>query len=210
MTDDPYDCLGIPKDASPHVVRRAYRQRAKYLHPDVGGSASEMAQLAAAYHIVMHQGGNPATKEPSILRAPRRSRPPRTAIAWSEAAERFTRLEFRPQARLLGLGLDRLDLEVQARLAVPGDEGRAVRLRGVAGQTCLALSMAGSRLARANWPTDLALARCQVGEAFRHLSDALSELQEELDTDGVAEARRTLALGRTRLHEVWSALPSLM
>ena len=208
MTDNPYDRLGVPKDASPEVARRAYRQRAKCLHPDAGGSAADMAQLTEAYHDVMRHGRRDAGK---ILRAPRREpRAPIRTIAWSDAAEQFTRLEFQPQARLLGLGLDRLDLEVQARLNTPGDAGRDVRLREVAGQAGLALSMAGSRLARASWPADLAVARGLVGEALRNLSDALLELQEELDTDGVFEARRTLALGRTRLREVWLALPSIV
>ena len=36
----PYQVLGIASDATEEEVRRAYREKAKLLHPDRGGSGS--------------------------------------------------------------------------------------------------------------------------------------------------------------------------
>jgi hypothetical protein len=40
--------LGVPKAASREDIERAYRERAKATHPDVGGTAEAMAALTAA------------------------------------------------------------------------------------------------------------------------------------------------------------------
>jgi len=48
-----YDTLGVPKDASPEDIRRAYRRKAKALHPDrEGGDTAEMARVNRAYQIL--------------------------------------------------------------------------------------------------------------------------------------------------------------
>jgi curved DNA-binding protein CbpA len=56
MTDaaafNPYHILGVPRDASAAVIRRAFRQKARTEHPDAGGSPDMFQQLKAAYDIL--------------------------------------------------------------------------------------------------------------------------------------------------------------
>ena len=49
---DPYAVLGVSKDASPELIRAAYRAKAKELHPDAGGNEIEFVALVAAYAVV--------------------------------------------------------------------------------------------------------------------------------------------------------------
>ena len=57
MAEDPYQVLGVPRNASEDDVRRAYRKLAKELHPDLNpanrASAEErFKKVSAAYEIV--------------------------------------------------------------------------------------------------------------------------------------------------------------
>ena len=49
---DPYDLLGIDRDADDKAVRAAYRKVAKDAHPDSGGDAARFALLQAAYDLL--------------------------------------------------------------------------------------------------------------------------------------------------------------
>ncbi len=53
---DPYQTLGVKRDASPEEIRKAYRRLAKKLHPDVnpGDSSAEQRfkDVSAAYNIL--------------------------------------------------------------------------------------------------------------------------------------------------------------
>ena len=49
---DPYDLLGIGRDADDKAVRAAYRTVAKDAHPDSGGDVARFAQLQAAYELL--------------------------------------------------------------------------------------------------------------------------------------------------------------
>ena len=53
---DPYEVLGVPKNASPAAIKSAFRQLAKKLHPDANKNdqkaAAKFAELNAAYEIV--------------------------------------------------------------------------------------------------------------------------------------------------------------
>ncbi len=55
-SEDPYDVLGVPRDASQAEIKRAYRKLARTLHPDVNpdDSAAEtrFKEVAAAYEVV--------------------------------------------------------------------------------------------------------------------------------------------------------------
>jgi hypothetical protein len=44
-----WDVIGVARDASIDEITRAYRDRARRLHPDVGGSNDDMAALNGAY-----------------------------------------------------------------------------------------------------------------------------------------------------------------
>lgn len=52
MPDNLYDDLGVPKDASPDDIKRAYRKRAKQDHPDAGGDAERFAKVGRAYMVL--------------------------------------------------------------------------------------------------------------------------------------------------------------
>jgi len=49
---DPYQELGVPRDASPEDVRRAYRKRRTKAHPDKGGSKEEFHAIQKSYEIL--------------------------------------------------------------------------------------------------------------------------------------------------------------
>lgn len=52
MTDNPYDVLGVPTDASPDEIKAQYRKKARRAHPDLGGDQEEMTALSIAYGIL--------------------------------------------------------------------------------------------------------------------------------------------------------------
>src|SRR5215510_5455553 len=56
MMRDPYDVLGVPKNASSQAIKTAFRRLAKKLHPDANKqdkkAATKFAELNAAYEIV--------------------------------------------------------------------------------------------------------------------------------------------------------------
>jgi curved DNA-binding protein CbpA len=52
MTFNPYETLGIRKDATAAYARGAYRRKAKTAHPDAGGTNEAMAELSRALAII--------------------------------------------------------------------------------------------------------------------------------------------------------------
>jgi DnaJ-class molecular chaperone len=57
---DPYEVLGVPKAASSHDVKKAYRRLAKKLHPDANKkdprAAQKFAELNTAYEVIGDEG----------------------------------------------------------------------------------------------------------------------------------------------------------
>lgn len=49
---DLYRVLGVSWDAAQEEIHRAYRHKAKILHPDTGGSAEAFSELAHAYDVL--------------------------------------------------------------------------------------------------------------------------------------------------------------
>ena len=56
MADDPYKTLGVKKDASQEEIQKAYRQRAKKLHPDLNPgnrqAEEQFKEVSAAYDLL--------------------------------------------------------------------------------------------------------------------------------------------------------------
>jgi curved DNA-binding protein CbpA len=49
---DPYAIVGVAKDATAELIRKAYRAKAKEVHPDAGGDAENFAALSRAFGIL--------------------------------------------------------------------------------------------------------------------------------------------------------------
>lgn len=49
---DLYDILDVPKDASDEDIKKAYRRKARQLHPDAGGDDEGFKELTAAYEVL--------------------------------------------------------------------------------------------------------------------------------------------------------------
>ncbi|MFA9446968.1 molecular chaperone DnaJ [Egicoccus sp. AB-alg6-2] len=49
---DLYELLGVPRDASPEDIKRAYRRQARQHHPDAGGDEETFKQITHAYQVL--------------------------------------------------------------------------------------------------------------------------------------------------------------
>lgn len=63
---DHYKTLKVERDATGPEVKKAYRTRARELHPDVGGDADEMAELVRAYAVIIHPEHRKAYDESGV------------------------------------------------------------------------------------------------------------------------------------------------
>jgi molecular chaperone DnaJ len=52
---DLYELLGVPRDASPEDIKRAYRRKAREHHPDAGGDEEAFKQVTHAYQVLSDQ-----------------------------------------------------------------------------------------------------------------------------------------------------------
>lgn len=55
---DLYEIIGVAKDASDDDIKRAYRRKARELHPDAGGDEEHFKELTTAYEVLR----NPQTR----------------------------------------------------------------------------------------------------------------------------------------------------
>src|ERR1700685_1911923 len=50
---NPYDVLGVPRDADEGSIRSAYRRAARKTHPDAGGTAEEFTKVNRAFGVLV-------------------------------------------------------------------------------------------------------------------------------------------------------------
>ena len=94
---DPYEVLGVARDADETTIKKAFRKLARELHPDVNAPRPRRRGEV--------QGGRRGLRDPQRRRAPRDLRPlrprgPALAAAWAPNFERL-RLDQRPVRRVL-------------------------------------------------------------------------------------------------------------
>jgi curved DNA-binding protein CbpA len=49
---DPYEILGVSREADAAIIKSAYRRRAKSAHPDAGGDVDTFSKLKTSYEIL--------------------------------------------------------------------------------------------------------------------------------------------------------------
>lgn len=49
---DPYSVLGVPRNADPDAIKKAYRKLARELHPDRGGDAEKLKEVNGAWEVL--------------------------------------------------------------------------------------------------------------------------------------------------------------
>lgn len=155
---DPYQTLGVPRDATPDQIRGAYRRLARELHPDVSplpDAAARFAAVAEAYELLT----DPARSSSTAVPDPSGDDPEEAAEVYdaffrteARAATRRTPPPYQPIAGTLDLLLD-LPISVHeaaegAALTVPSPDGakqvtipagcrsgREIRLSGAGART---------------------------------------------------------------------------
>ena len=78
---DPYDILGVSRDASFEEIRRAYRKRSKEVHPDLGGSHEAAVELNTAYAFVLNE-----LKQKEQRRADEEARSQRSSSGYGQSS----------------------------------------------------------------------------------------------------------------------------
>lgn len=78
MTSEPYSVLGLPRDASYHEVRRAYRRLAQQSHPDTNGpaGADRFISVQSAYQAITREKQGAAYVATGTAVVPRSSTSP--------------------------------------------------------------------------------------------------------------------------------------
>lgn len=75
--ENPYEVLGVPTDATPEQIARAFRDLARRHHPDAGGDHDAFARLRAAYETLAGAPGHTARPNaPEATRTRRGTRIP--------------------------------------------------------------------------------------------------------------------------------------
>lgn len=65
IQEDAYLILGVSRDATENEIRRAWRQKARAAHPDVGGTTEEMLRLNEAAMVALALANETRVSEPS-------------------------------------------------------------------------------------------------------------------------------------------------
>ena len=85
--EDPWAIVGVPRHASDDEIRRAFRQRARNLHPDMGGDARSFRRLVRA-HDILTKANRRAWDQQAAARQQRWDRRPGSASGPDSRRER--------------------------------------------------------------------------------------------------------------------------
>ena len=101
VMENPYKILGVPADASAAEIKRAYRARAKMLHPDASKSetAEEFRLLVEAYELLGDARQRSLFDESFFMRRGRRHRP--ASASFDYRAWLLARSDDRSRAKLI-------------------------------------------------------------------------------------------------------------
>lgn len=85
MSEDPYDVLGVKRDASPEDIRKAYRKLARKLHPDLNPgdkAAEEKFKAVSAANDILGDADKRARFDRGEIDAAGNERPPPPPPGW--------------------------------------------------------------------------------------------------------------------------------
>jgi curved DNA-binding protein CbpA len=154
-----YDILGVSPKATADDIRRAFRQTAKRLHPDIAdGTETLMRELNEAYETLRDPDRREAYDEalkPKAYRLPRRP-PPGGTDGIDPFA--FKARIFQPLDQKLRPVLQRLDLAIAELAYDVFDDAYIARFADAVEAAASALDEAHHRLFSAQWPSPLASA----------------------------------------------------
>ncbi len=203
---DPYQILGVSRDASADQVRRAYRFQAMRLHPDrAGGDAGQMAELNAAHDQIqadLARGNRIPISRAATARAQRpRPAPPvanRARLVELATAIRDLDRILRTFPRKVERALERLEGD-------PYDLEESERFGLVTTDLETALKSVMTRLATCDAPGELHGHVGRVEQGLRQIEDALESWERYaryLDLDALVEGREILVAAMDWLDEV--------
>lgn len=68
---NPYEVLGVKKDADAATIKRAFRRKARQTHPDAGGSAAAFGAVTRAYAVLSDPARRRRYDEEGVCEEPR-------------------------------------------------------------------------------------------------------------------------------------------
>lgn len=197
-----YEILGVRPDASEPAIRRAFRERAKRLHPDApGGGAEEMVVLNRAYEVLRDPERRRSYDATLARPLPPRPAPPRRpgADPLLYLATVFKPLDARLRkaaSTLLG-ALEELAYDVY-------DDAYMTRFAESVADANRELGEADAALRGVPWPAGLESPLGLYAQGLRQIEDALGDFETfglNYDVDLLAMGRDILDQGVSLLDE---------
>ncbi len=214
---DPYQILGVPRDATADQVRRAYRARALRLHPDrAGGDAGRMAELNAAHDEIQAALARgelipPGSRSGAPVARARAASAHRAAAVHRSASEadraRLLALAgaLRDMDRILRTFPRRVERALERLEGDPYDLDEAGRFSELTAELAGKLATVTSKLGACDAPGELHARVGHVEQGLRQLEDAFESwgrYARFLDLDALVEGREILVAAMDWLDEV--------